>query len=369
MADRTGAVENLVTSPSFWRDRRVLVTGHTGFKGGWLALWLKELGAEVSGYALPPSTTPSLFELARVGSGIESTIGDIRDAPALTEAVRRARPEIAFHLAAQPLVRAGYADPAATYATNVMGTVNLLEAVRHIGGVRALVVVTSDKCYENREWVWGYRESEPLGGHDPYSSSKACAELVTQSWRQSFFAPERYAEHGLALASARAGNVIGGGDWGADRLIPDILRAIAAGRPVAIRNPRAVRPWQHVLEPLAGYLLLAQRLMEDGPAHAEAWNFGPAEADARPVQWIVERLTRAWGEGASWQPDPAPQPHEANCLKLDCAKANARLGWQPQWALERALESIVAWHRAHERGEDMQAFCLRQIDEYAGGGA
>ncbi|MGD9694019.1 MAG: CDP-glucose 4,6-dehydratase [Phycisphaerales bacterium] len=369
MADRTGAVENLVTNPSFWRGRRVLVTGHTGFKGGWLALWLKKLGAEVSGYALPPPTTPSLFDLARVGSGIESTIGDLRDAPAVTESVRRARPEIVIHLAAQPLVRAGYADPVATYATNVMGTINLLEAVRRIGGVRALLVVTSDKCYENREWVWGYREGEPLGGHDPYSSSKACAELVTQSWRQSFFAPERYAEHGLALASARAGNVIGGGDWGADRLIPDILRAVAAGQPVAIRNPGAVRPWQHVLEPLAGYLLLAQRLMEDGPAHAEAWNFGPAEVDARPVQWIVERLTRALGEGASWQTDPAPQPHEANCLRLDCAKANARLGWQPQWPLERALESIVAWHRAHEREEDMQAVCLRQIDEYAGGGA
>ncbi len=269
-------------------------------------------------------------------------------------------------MAAQALVRASYADPAGTYATNVMGTVNLLEAVRQVGGVRAVVVVTSDKCYENREWLWAYREGEPLGGVDPYSSSKACAELVAQSWRQSFFAPQRYAEHGTVLASARAGNVIGGGDWAEDRLIPDILRAIAAGQPAAIRNPGAIRPWQHVLEPLSGYLLLAQRLVEEGPAHAEAWNFGPAETDARPVRWIVERLTKTWGEGASWRPDSDPQPHEAQCLKLDCAKANARLGWRPRWPLERALDAIVDWQRAHLRRENMQAVCLRQIEDYAG---
>ncbi len=357
-----------MTGSAFWRGRRVLVTGHTGFKGGWLTLWLKKLGAQVSGFALPPPTDPSLFELARVGDGIEATIGDIRDAPALADAVRRARPEVVFHMAAQALVRAGYADPAGTYATNVMGTVNLLEAVRQVGGVRAVVVVTSDKCYENKEWIWAYRENEPLGGHDPYSSSKACAELVTAAWRSSYFSPQRHAEHGTALASARAGNVIGGGDWAEDRLIPDILRAIAAGQPVAIRNPGAVRPWQHVLEPLSGYLLLAQRLVEDGPAHAEAWNFGPAEADARPVQWIVERLTRVWGEGASWRPDTAPQPHEAHCLKLDCAKTHARLGWRPRWPLERALEAIIEWQRAFLRKEDMQAVCLRQIEDYAGPG-
>ncbi|MGE0811051.1 MAG: CDP-glucose 4,6-dehydratase [Immundisolibacter sp.] len=354
---------------AFWRGQRVLITGHTGFKGGWLSLWLARLGAQVYGYALPPSTNPSLYALAKVADAVESTFGDVRDAQTLTALVRRVQPEVVFHMAAQALVRASYTDPAGTYATNVMGTVNLLEAVRQVGGVRAVVVVTSDKCYENREWLWAYREGEPLGGVDPYSSSKACAELVAQSWRQSFFAPQRHAEHGTALASARAGNVIGGGDWAEDRLIPDILRAIAAGEPVAIRNPGAIRPWQHVLEPLSGYLLLAQRLVEEGPAHAEAWNFGPAETDARPVQWIVERLTKTWGEGASWQPDSAPQPHEAQCLKLDCAKANARLGWRPRWPLERALDTIVEWHRAHERRQDMQAVCQRQIDEYVGGAA
>ena len=355
--------------PNFWRGRRVFLTGHTGFKGGWLSLWLQRLGAELTGYALAPCTMPNLFVLARVGDGMRSLIGDIRDTGALTRALREAQPEILIHMAAQALVRASYADPAGTYATNVMGTVNLLEAIRQVGGVRAVVVVTSDKCYENREWLWAYREGEPLGGVDPYSSSKACAELVAQSWRQSFFAPQRHTEHGTALASARAGNVIGGGDWAEDRLIPDILRAIAAGEPVAIRNPGAIRPWQHVLEPLSGYLLLAQRLVEEGPAHAEAWNFGPAETDARPVQWIVERLTKILGGSASWRPDTAPQPHEAHCLKLDCAKAHARLGWRPHWPLERTLEAIVDWQRAYLRQDDMQAVCLRQIDEYVGGAA
>lgn len=354
---------------AFWRGRRVLITGHTGFKGGWLSLWLARLGAQVFGYALPPSTDPNLYALANVADAVESTFGDVRDAEALTRTLHEAQPEIVIHMAAQALVRASYADPAGTYATNVMGTVHLLEAVRQIGGVRAVVNVTSDKCYENREWLWAYREGEPLGGHDPYSSSKACAELVTAAWRNSYFSPQRHAEHGTALASARAGNVIGGGDWADDRLIPDILRAFDAGEPVAIRNPGAIRPWQHVLEPLSGYLLLAQRLVEDGPAHAEAWNFGPAETDARPVQWIVERLTRAWGDGASWRLDTDPQPHEAQCLKLDCAKANARLGWRPRWPLERALDAVVEWHHAYLRREDMRAVCLRQIDEYVGAAA
>jgi len=355
--------------PAFWRGRRVFLTGHTGFKGGWLSLWLQQLGAELTGYALAPPTTPSLFEVARVGAGMRSLIADIRDGEALASAMRDAKPEIVIHMAAQPLVRYSYQAPVETYATNVMGTVHLLEAVRQTDSVRAVVNVTSDKCYENREWIWGYRENEPMGGHDPYSNSKGCAELVTAAYRNSYFNPARNGQRGVALASARAGNVIGGGDWADDRLIPDILRAIAAGQPAPIRNPGAVRPWQHVLEPLSGYLLLAQRLVEDGPVHAEAWNFGPAEADARPVQWLVDGLTRAWGEGTCWQSDTTSQPHEAHCLKLDCAKAHARLGWRPRWPLARALESIVAWHRAHARRADMQTVCLRQIDEYVGGGA
>jgi CDP-glucose 4,6-dehydratase len=355
--------------PDFWRGRRVFLTGHTGFKGGWLSLWLQRLGADLTGYALDPPTTPSLFEVARVGAGMRSIIADIRDGQALAGAMRAAKPEIVIHMAAQPLVRYSYQAPVETYATNVMGTVHLLEAVRGIDSVRAVVNVTSDKCYENREWVWGYRENEPMGGHDPYSNSKGCAELVTAAYRSSYFSPARHGEHGVALASARAGNVIGGGDWAEDRLIPDILRAIAAGRPVNIRSPQAIRPWQHVLEPLSGYLLLAQRLIEDGPAHAEGWNFGPAEEDAKPVQWIAARLVDAWGEGASWRPDTAPQPHEAHYLRLDCAKANVRLGWRPRWPLECALESIVQWQRAFLRKEDMQAACLRQINEYVGGRA
>ena len=272
----------------FWRGRRVFLTGHTGFKGGWLALWLQRLGADVTGYALDPPTTPSLFAVARVGAGMRSIINDIRDAETLAQAMREAQPEIVIHMAAQPLVRYSYQAPVETYATNVMGTVHLLEAVRQTDSVRAVVNVTSDKCYENREWVWGYRENEPMGGYDPYSNSKGCAELVTAAYRNSYFNPAQYSQHGVALASARAGNVIGGGDWAEDRLIPDILRAIAAGEAVNIRSPHAIRPWQHVLEPLSGYLLLAQRLIEDGPAHAEGWNFGPSEEDARPVQWIVE---------------------------------------------------------------------------------
>ena len=352
--------------PDFWRGRRVFLTGHTGFKGGWLSLWLQRLGADLTGYALAPPTMPSLFEVARVGAGMRSIIADIRDGEALAAAMRAAKPEIVIHMAAQPLVRYSYQAPIETYATNVMGTVHLLEAVRQTDSVRAVVNVTSDKCYENREWVWGYRENEPMGGHDPYSNSKGCAELVTAAYRNSYFNPARHGEHGVALASARAGNVIGGGDWAEDRLIPDILRAIAAGEPAHIRSPHAIRPWQHVLEPLSGYLLLARRLIEDGPAHAEAWNFGPAEADARPVQWLVERLVNAWSEGASWELDARPELHEAHYLKLDCAKARSRLGWQPEWDIDHALATTVAWHRAFQRNENMHAACVRQIDDYEG---
>jgi len=345
---------------AFWQGKRVLLTGHTGFKGSWLALWLQSLGAEVHGLALDPPTEPALYAVANVAAGMASdTRADIRDEAAVRAVFAAVRPEIVLHLAAQPLVRLSYAEPVATYATNVMGTVHVLEAARHTPGVRAIVNVTTDKCYENREWVWGYRENEAMGGFDPYSSSKGCAELVTSAYRRSFLAGG-----GVALASARAGNVIGGGDWALDRLVPDILRALAAGEPVAIRNPSAIRPWQHVLEPLAGYLVLAQRLAEDGAALAEGWNFGPQELDAQPVQWIVERLVEGWGEGASWRRDAGEHPHEAHYLKLDISKAGARLGWRPRWDLAQALARVLEWQRAWLQGADMRSVCLEQIASY-----
>lgn len=351
-------------NPGFWSGKRVLLTGHTGFKGSWLSLWLQGLGVELAGYALKPPTDPSLFVLARVGAGMRSTIGDVRDRTGLASMVADFRPEIVIHMAAQPLVRLSYHEPVETYATNVMGTVHLLDAVRQVGGVRAIVNVTSDKCYENREWVWGYRENEPMGGFDPYSNSKGCAELVTAAFRSSFFHPDRYADHGVALASARAGNVIGGGDWASDRLVPDVMNAFMAGRPVDIRNPGAIRPWQHVLEPLHGYLLLAEKLWADGPAHAEGWNFGPQDADAQPVQWMVERLAQRWGETARWTRDQANHPHEANYLKLDCSKARAVLGWKPYWDIGRTLDEIVSWYKAFAADEDMAAVTREQIFNY-----
>ncbi len=364
MAVRQSAVEGMAVNQQFWAGKNVFVTGHTGFKGGWLCLWLQQMDAVVTGYALQPPTQPNLFEVADVARGMRSVIGDIRDGTALASAMQSAVPQIVIHMAAQPLVRYSYIDPVETYSTNVMGTVHLLEAVRQTKSVRAVVNVTSDKCYENKEWVWGYRENEAMGGFDPYSNSKGCAELVTAAYRSSFFNTEKYADHQLALASGRAGNVIGGGDWAADRLVPDILRAISENRSVVIRNPQAIRPWQHVLEPLSGYLQLAQNLYEEGSAYAEGWNFGPDDADAKPVQWIVERLTQQWGDGASWKLDRADHPHEAHYLKLDCSKAKMRLDWQPKWALAQALENIIAWHKAHQRGDGMREFSLRQIAEY-----
>jgi CDP-glucose 4,6-dehydratase len=351
-------------NPSFWRGKRVFLTGHTGFKGSWLSLWLQQLGADVTGFALAPPSNPSLFDAAGVARGMRSLQGDIRDPAALQQALADARPDIVIHMAAQALVRHSYANPVETYSTNVMGLVHLFEAVRATPGVRAVVNVTSDKCYENREWVWGYREDEPMGGYDPYSNSKGCAELVTSAYRSSFFNPADHARHGVALGSGRAGNVIGGGDWAQDRLIPDMMRAIASGQPVRIRSPHAIRPWQHVLEPLSGYLALAEHLYEHGPAFAEGFNFGPHDTDARPVEWIVERLCAAWGDGAAWELDGAPQPHEATYLKLDCSKARARLGWQPRWTLAETLVRIVDWHKAHANGADMRDVTLAQIASY-----
>ena len=345
--------------PSFWQGKRVFLTGHTGFKGSWLCLWLQAMGADVHGYALAPPTQPALFTEADVAAGMTSTLGDIRELASVQSAMTTARPEIVIHMAAQPLVRLSYAEPLATYATNVMGTVHVLEAARHTPGIRAIVNVTTDKCYENKEWVWGYREDEPMGGHDPYSNSKGCSELVTSSYRRSFFAKQ-----GVGLASARAGNVIGGGDWASDRLIPDILRAFEGDVPVVIRHPHSTRPWQHVLEPLSGYLALAEKLFSEGQAYAEGWNFGPRDEDARPVQWIVERMAAAWGQQATWSLDGGEHPHEAHYLKLDISKASARLDWQPRWSLEEALVHVVDWHRAWIAHDDVQALCLGQIEKY-----
>jgi CDP-glucose 4,6-dehydratase len=339
----------------------VLVTGHTGFKGAWLSLWLAELGARVCGYARDVPTDPSLYALARVGELVEHVDGDVRDGERVAEAVTRLRPEIVLHLAAQPFVRRSFRDPVDTYATNVMGTVNVLDAVRRAGNdVRVAIVVSSDKCYENREWVWGYRETDPMGGHDPYSSSKGAAELVTAAYRASYFG----AADAPAIASARAGNVFGGGDWGEDRLLPDIFRAALAGGPLRIRNPEAIRPWQHVLNPLSGYLRLAERAWDDRRC-AGACNFGPADDDARPVGWIVERLGELWDGVLRWEADPGPHPHEAHWLKLDSSLARARLDWSPAWDLAAGLERTVAWYRAYRDDADVRETTLGQIRAFA----
>lgn len=349
---------------AFWNGKRVFITGHTGFKGSWLSLWLSSLGANVTGYALAPPTQPSLFELCRIDKMITSVIGDVRDSEKLLEAMHAIQPEIIIHMAAQPLVRDSYRNPVDTYAINVMGTVNILEAVRHCQGVKAVVNVTTDKCYENKEWIWGYRENEPLGGYDPYSNSKACSELITASYRNSFFNPEDYAKHGVAIASARAGNVIGGGDWAADRLIPDCIHALIHKETVIIRNPKAIRPWQHVLEPLSGYLLLAQKLYEEGTSFGEGWNFGPDDNDVKPVEWIVQKMCKQWGEGAAFEVDRGVHPHEANYLKLDCSKAKMRLNWYPKWGLEYTLEKIIDWVQSYKEKADVRNICLQQIDDY-----
>ncbi|HZY63947.1 MAG TPA: CDP-glucose 4,6-dehydratase [Edaphobacter sp.] len=365
-------MENLVAPDNPWRNRRVFLTGHTGFKGGWMALWLSWMGATVRGYALDPATTPSFFIDAGVGSMLEDIRGDIRDAARLDLAMREFAPEVVFHMAAQPLVRHSYRDPIGTYETNVIGTARVLDAVRRTPSVRAVVSVTTDKCYENKEWNWPYREIDPLGGYDPYSASKACAEIVSASYRQSFFPISKLRQpggHEVAIATARAGNVIGGGDWSTDRLIPDLVRGFLSGEPVSIRQPHAIRPWQHVLEPLHGYLTLAEKLLTPGPEAARfatAYNFGPNTDDTRPVAWIADRMTGFWGTGASWVLNKDPNSlHEATYLQLDISRARHELDWVPRLRLETALDWLVAWYRNWQSSsESAQHFTLSQIAKY-----
>jgi len=349
---------------SFWRGRRAFVTGHTGFKGSWLCLWLESLGAEVTGYALDPPTKPSLFEQAAVAESVRSVYGDIRDFERMKNAIAECRPEVVIHMAAQTVVRLGYQDPIETYTTNVIGTVHLFEALRQLRHQCAVVNVTSDKCYANREWIWGYREDEPMGGRDPYSSSKGCAELVTAAYRESFFPAASVQSHGLAIATARAGNVIGGGDWTQDQLIPDLIRAFLGNQTCLIRNPSAIRPWQFVLEPLRGYLMLAERLGGDASKFSSGWNFGPADSDARPVSWIADQLARLWGTGASWDHDGGLHPHEDHFLKLDASKARTYLSWHPLLPLSEALGWTVEWYRVFEAGNDLRCLTREQIARY-----
>lgn len=348
----------------FWRGKKVFVTGHTGFKGSWLTLWLQKLGADVTGYSQQPPTEPSLFELARVNENMVSLIGDIRDYDRLLDAIRASQPEIIFHMAAQALVRKSYLNPIDTFSTNIMGTVHLLEAVRHTDSVRVVVNVTSDKCYENKDWVWGYREDDPMGGYDPYSSSKGCAELVSAAFWNSFFKPQSKSPLSVALATARAGNVIGGGDWAEDRLVPDIIRSILNSKPVIIRNPSAVRPWQHVLDPLNGYMILAENLWDKGDQLCGGWNFGPSDSDTVQVGELTERIIQLWGDNAQWLRDEAEQPHEANYLKLDCSKARQKLGWRPKLTLASAIEWTVEWYRMCARNEDVRKITLEQIENF-----
>jgi len=359
-----GKIGSMVISKEFWQNKTVFITGHTGFKGSWLSLLLHYLGSDVYGYALDPPTNPSLFEEARISELINSHIGDIRDYDKLVRVLQSISPDVVIHMAAQPLVRYSYNNPAETYEVNVMGTINLLEAVRHTHGINAVVNVTTDKCYENKEWLWGYRENDALGGYDPYSNSKACSELVTSAYRNSFFNAKEYFNHGVAVATARAGNVIGGGDWAEDRLIPDFIRAITGKEELIIRSPYAIRPWQHVLESLTGYLLLAERLYTDGTQFAEPWNFGPDDSDTKNVDWIVQRFSEMWGDGFLYRIDPNPHPHEAGYLKLDSSKARIYLGWSPKWNLETSLKSIVDWNKSWLNGNNIRATCEKQIKEY-----
>ena len=347
----------------FWKQKKVLITGHTGFKGSWLSLVLQHLGAEVVGYSLPPPTTTNLYELANIGDGIQAVHGDVRDLDQFKQVLIDYSPAAVIHMAAQSLVYQSYQDPIETYETNVIGTAKVLEAIRQVGGVKAVVVVTSDKCYSNREWVWGYREEDAMGGYDPYSSSKGCAELVTAAFRQSFFNSGNH-NPSVQVASARAGNVIGGGDWAENRLVPDLMQALLAGRPALIRNPKATRPWQHVLDPLSGYMSLVEKLSIDGSDYAEGWNFGPRDEDAKPVSWIAQRLTELWQGESGWQVDDNEHPHEAHYLKLDCSKAAAKLGWRPRWNIDQALDATVQWYKTYQSGQDLRDLMIRQIQSY-----
>ena len=349
---------------NIFNNRKVLVTGHTGFKGSWLCLLLTQLGAQVYGYALEPPTEPSLFKEANIDELVNSQIGDIRDLNQLQTYIQKIEPEVIIHMAAQPLVRDSYKIPVETYSTNVMGTVNLLESCRNVSSVRAVVIVTTDKCYENREWHWGYREDEAMGGYDPYSNSKGCSELVTSSYRNSFFNPNEYDTHKVAVATARAGNVIGGGDWANDRLITDFIKAISKGEKLKIRSPFSIRPWQHVLEPLNGYLTLAAKLYTEGPEYGQAWNFGPEDNDAQNVEWITKKICELWDDGAHYEIDTNPQPHEANYLKLDCSKAKAELDWLPNWNIQQTLESIVEWNKSFINKENIREVSIKQIIEF-----
>ena len=358
-------LEGMVIHKDFWKGKKIFITGNTGFKGSWLSMWLESLEAQVTGYSLPPPTKPNLFESARVSKEINYIEGDVRDLDHLKSAIADNEPDVIIHMAAQPLVRHSYRYPLDTYSTNVMGTVNLLEAVREIKSARVVVIVTSDKCYENKEWLRGYREIDPMGGHDPYSSSKGCAELITSAYRYSFFPINKYPDHGVAVVSVRAGNVIGGGDWSDDRLVPDIAKAIINRRPVTIRNPNSVRPWQYVLEPLRGYLCLIEHLWEDGPKYVGGWNFGPNEDDAKSVSWIVEKIIKLWGGSIHWELDNKDQhPHEASYLKLDCSKAKKLLGWLPKLNLEEALERTVKWYYNQHLGKDMRNYTELEITRY-----
>jgi CDP-glucose 4,6-dehydratase len=358
----SGALENLAMTPSFWQGKSVFITGHTGFKGSWLSLWLQQLGAKVIGFSLPPPSEPNLFTLGNIAKNMTHIQGDIQDSVLLQKSLMQHQPDIIFHMAAQSLVQHSYDFPVETYAVNVMGTVNLLEAVRQCKNIKAVINITSDKCYENKEWEWGYRENEPLGGYDPYSSSKACAELVTSAYRQSFFG-----ESSTAIASARAGNVIGGGDWAKNRLIPDMIRSFVQQKTVLIRNPDAIRPWQHVLEPLAGYLLLAEKLWDKPKNFAQAWNFGPYVQDIQPVKYIADKLSQLWGNSAGWEQEANHLPHEAHILKLDIAKAKKYLGWTPHLNLEEALHYVTLWYKAWQNQQDMQKFTLSQIEQFQSG--